>query len=380
MNPAQSTFLDALRGLAAQLVLIGHIHSTANQGQTWGIGDLGVIVFFILSGFLISYSAQIKQARGGYRLPDFLRDRFFRIFVPYLPALLFVLLLDSYVFTHTNALLYLEHYNLKDFLATLLMLQQHPIGLFSDQMLGLEAFKLATFGSARPWWTVSIEWWLYVSFGLILFAPLFARLSLRYLALLALVSIVPLFNAVAGTGQGLSLIWGFMALLAWAYTHWGEKIEGQARAFRDSGVQARLLLAVLLVTLCVLAIVRVIWISYIETGFVFDRPRFYDFNLYVLLLLFFATIFVLLGSGKESPRRPVVKFVADYSYSLYLIHYSLIHAFHALGYLDGDDWGALIACYVACNLTAMLFYLLFERHYKYLQRLYESRLPHGGRR
>ena len=88
----------------------------------------------------------------------------------------------------------------------------------------------------------------------------------------------------------------------------------------------------------------------------------------------------MLGSGKESPRRPVVKFVADYSYSLYLTHYSLIHAFHALGYLDGDDWGALIACYVACNLTAMLFYLLFERHYKYLQRLYESRLPHGGRR
>ena len=136
LTNAQCNYLDALRGGAAQLVLIGHIYSISHPGKTWGIGDLGVIVFFILSGFLISYSALVKLNKNGYSFQYFLRDRFFRIFVPYLPALLLVVGIDTLVYRYTNATTYLEYYSLKDFVATLLMLQQHPVGLLRINFLG----------------------------------------------------------------------------------------------------------------------------------------------------------------------------------------------------------------------------------------------------
>lgn len=57
MTPAQASLLDSLRAAAAQIVLIGHIYSIVLRPErTLGIGDLGVVVFFVLSGFLIGYT------------------------------------------------------------------------------------------------------------------------------------------------------------------------------------------------------------------------------------------------------------------------------------------------------------------------------------
>lgn len=53
---------------------------------------------------------------------------------------------------------YLNFFNTRTFIGNLLMLQNFPKFDLS----------ITTFGSGRPLRTLSIEWWLYMSFGLII--------------------------------------------------------------------------------------------------------------------------------------------------------------------------------------------------------------------
>lgn len=366
MNNAQKTYLDLLRGFAAQLVLLGHIYSMVLfPGETLGLGDLGVIIFFILSGFLISYTSLSKVSRGNYSFSAYLTDRFFRIFVPYIPAVVLILLLDSYVYNYTNNRVYFEHYGIKDLLATLGMLQQHPVGLFFDKLLGISQVKLSTFGSARPLWTVAIEWWLYVVFGLALFFSWNSRHWLILLVAFLVSAIVPLFNSVAGTGQGLSLLWILMACLAYFYLQSGEMVQERLSEYLRNSYRHRFLFVLFLGILFLLMTTRFFWISYIEPGFVFERPIFYDFNLYVLIAIILITVFIALGSVQTEERCRSVMFVADYSYSLYLIHYTLIFFLLSVGFSLEGKMENLLLYYVLCNFVAVAFWWVFERnHYR----------------
>ena len=79
--------LQMLRGLAATLVVLFHLQAAAiAEGHQPGIlgwfegGEVGVDVFFVLSGFVIVHAARGRQHLGaGW----FLRQRFWRIVPPY---------------------------------------------------------------------------------------------------------------------------------------------------------------------------------------------------------------------------------------------------------------------------------------------------------
>jgi peptidoglycan/LPS O-acetylase OafA/YrhL len=74
--------LDALRALAVSLVLIDHFDLTEHLlGGRRGLGSLGVTIFFVLSGFLIT-SMLLKEHRktAGISLTNFYRRRAYRIF------------------------------------------------------------------------------------------------------------------------------------------------------------------------------------------------------------------------------------------------------------------------------------------------------------
>jgi peptidoglycan/LPS O-acetylase OafA/YrhL len=378
MNNAQATYLDVLRGFAAQLVLVGHIYSMVLfPGKTLGVGDLGVIVFFILSGFLITYTTLLKKHRGSYTFRNYIGDRFFRIFVPYLPAVIVIVSLDAYVYHYTSVTAYIEHYNLKDFVATLTMLQQHPVGLFLDKLLGLSEFKLATFGSGRPLWTVASEWWLYVVFGMVFF---YSRQTTRFFLLLLfflLAAIGPLFNAVAGTGQGLSLVWFLMSGLAYFYFKNGREIERKVTFFLHAGIHEKVMFYLFMSFLLVLMLVRGFWVSYVEPGFVFQRPIFYDFNLYLLLMIFFTLVFLVVGNVQLRVRNKVAMFIADYSYSLYLIHYTLLFFFVSVGFTTEDKVYDFIILYTLSNLMAIVFWWLFERHYRQVKQVFSKKFYAG---
>lgn len=82
--------LDGLRAISIALVLAGHLAGTQyspisrETGQFWNLGDFGVRVFFVISGFLITGLLLDEVARHGrVRLSRFYFRRTLRIFPPY---------------------------------------------------------------------------------------------------------------------------------------------------------------------------------------------------------------------------------------------------------------------------------------------------------
>ena len=87
--------LDGLRAISIVLVLVGHLAGTrgfplsAATGNFWALGELGVHVFFVISGFLITGLLLDELARTDrIRLGRFYFRRTLRIFPPYYTLLL----------------------------------------------------------------------------------------------------------------------------------------------------------------------------------------------------------------------------------------------------------------------------------------------------
>jgi len=89
-SSARIASLDGLRGVSILLVVLGHLAGTQgfpfNQAQVHAnfIATLGVRVFFVISGYLITRLLLIEQqSAGSIRLGTFYFRRIFRILVPY---------------------------------------------------------------------------------------------------------------------------------------------------------------------------------------------------------------------------------------------------------------------------------------------------------
>lgn len=85
-------WLEAMRGLAAFWVVLHHAGLSVDHfvgstgGRAWiDRGFLGVDFFFVLSGFIIAFASQRLAERGG-GVKEYLTARLIRIYVPYLPV------------------------------------------------------------------------------------------------------------------------------------------------------------------------------------------------------------------------------------------------------------------------------------------------------
>ncbi|MFF2549819.1 acyltransferase family protein [Nocardia sp. NPDC058058] len=89
-------FLDALRGLAALAVVIQHCSERLWPGYFrfsqayFGLGEFGVFVFFLVSGFIIPASLERGRSLGAFWV-----GRFFRLFPLFWACLIAALLLHS---------------------------------------------------------------------------------------------------------------------------------------------------------------------------------------------------------------------------------------------------------------------------------------------
>jgi peptidoglycan/LPS O-acetylase OafA/YrhL len=91
--------LDGIRAISISLVLLFHL--TASAGLTpWTFGGFGVTIFFVLSGFLITWLLCGEEARrGSISLPSFYARRALRILPPAMTYLAAVCILSRYGFT-----------------------------------------------------------------------------------------------------------------------------------------------------------------------------------------------------------------------------------------------------------------------------------------
>ena len=94
MTPALSLYLDVLRFTAAFLVFIAHYAPGYRSGglfwQISGYGRASVLAFFVLSGFVIAWVSQGKEAN----LQEYALSRTSRLYSVIIPALILTAVLD----------------------------------------------------------------------------------------------------------------------------------------------------------------------------------------------------------------------------------------------------------------------------------------------
>ena len=350
----QSVFLDVLRCFAAQMVLVEHVLTSYGFREVF-VGSFGVVVFFILSGFLISMSAARDAERNVFTFKGYLIGRFSRIFTLYVPVLFLVLLCDHFVSVYGGGALEKvdEQRSLINFLGSILMLQQNPISEILSQVLGLGFFEIKPYGSARPIWSVAVEWWIYVFFGGVFFyktkEPGGHGLSIILISLFLFSVVVVLFNTVSGIGHNLTLIW-FLGVGGWLIFSKGFFIKYFSR---------RELYAFLVLTIMLFA-ARML---HMELSPIFNLVVPYDIVLTVIFFLAFLVVLELVDKVRVSPKvRLLSKYFSNTSYALYLTHFTVLNAFYSFGLLNNILDGVIV--FVVCNLVSFLAYFAFDRHYR----------------
>ncbi len=358
----RSIFFDLMRGLASQMVVVGHALNVflpayfmeqAASGRLEARGglfyaqNLGVLLFFYISGFLITASAQ-RKVSSGLGFLDFAADRVARIFTPLIPMLLLVFALDHAVFANAAATSRYSDINasIGDLLLNATMLAGNPALATVAERTGLTWLSSASFGSADQLWTVIVEWWIYIVFGFGFFVVAARQRSslagwVLCGALLAIA--LPLMIGTALNTPGL--------IIAWV-----------------AGMLVRLLRPPLeRIPRFALLGFAIIALAGAAVRLSITEQDLYDpLTAALLAVTFFGTLLAI-DSFSAVANRPslmrVVQFMSNISYSLYLVHFSLlIWSVHLFPELVGHPSGVVLL-FAVCNLAAWLFFLGFERHY-----------------
>lgn len=156
MTPALSIWLDASRVIAALVVFVGHSRglavAPADVGPAWHrAGEDAVVAFFVISGYVIAWST----ARSGADFRGYMEARASRIYSAAIPALLFALALD-HIGMQLDASRYLPNWQYDYILPTL---------VFHWSFLGGTWFGPADPYSVASYWSLPYEVWYYVLFG-----------------------------------------------------------------------------------------------------------------------------------------------------------------------------------------------------------------------
>ena len=331
LTEGNSITLDLIRGISAQLVVVGHgisffgIFKSLHQPNFPWMQNIAVLIFFILSGFLITYSTLRKT---NYTFKHFFADRFSRIYTAFVPSLLIVLLIDYIAKTLSPARFYYEEaYNIKTFIGNLFMFQDHPL---ANNTFHLP--NITSFGSARPFWTLAVEWWIYLCFGY-LFLVIFKKKSTIFnISILAFLAIVPIFNFIGGRGNGLSLFWIFGAMVYY---------------FASKNILKTLTTSIKIVMFIAFLVLAILRIKIIME----EYEAIFAFSLAMLLLL---TLDLSKNIKYSTFWTKTIKFIASYSYTLYLVHYSVLS--FIVGYF-GDTYNPyylFIFGFVLSNIISLM--------------------------
>lgn len=374
---AQRVYLDFARAAAALAVLTGHAANIFLQGSrvaNSNIEIVGVLVFFLLSGFLISFSVFQKHKEPEYGFTEYFIDRFCRIYCAFLPALALVAVLDSWSI-RAASYVWQERLNIQTAVGNVLMLQEFPLFQFARRAgVPDTTWFIRTFGSAGPFWTISIEWWIYMVFGAIVLVRLRTHKPFKpwQWLLLGFAAIEPAYNLVAGPDRCLTMLWmvgmsvsfAFVAKPQWFTAEWWSISEQRwRRACYIGGIS------------CIIALVVHKYAQLVHQG----SASIAEFQSGVLLGgALFALLFAFSGV-RHVPHaiERTVGFIANYSYSLYLTHFSILILVKTLFPRDYDPLAFIVAIALS-NVVAVMFWYLFERHYRNVATLLKTMI--GQRR
>ncbi len=329
----QSMQLDSIRAISALIVLAGHTNQTIlaptlSHGSTI-VGyftQLSVMVFFVLSGFLIGKSIYNNKNRNtDFKFSEYARDRALRLYPPLIATLLLMLFFAAiaplFFPSGTNSLLSLPG---ASFVRTEYVFD---INQALGALLFLNEFKTATPSSNGPLWSLSIEFWYYV-----VAAAIFSWNNRKSLAIMLVLA------AYLITRNNQLFI---MLCPVW-FSGLGLAILHQRRPLMCNKLFSYLITALSFATLIAIVLV---WNSDDSPKRIWQDP----INYFRLSSgLWFACYLALLMGG-------AVKFPtwfhkhSGYSYSLYVTHFPVM--LFILGVTQGYIYGSILNSFIVAIAT-----------------------------
>ncbi|HSV50990.1 MAG TPA: acyltransferase [Burkholderiaceae bacterium] len=354
MNKPFSIYLDLVRFLAACLVYMYHSNQRLLVNDILPASNYGhssVIVFFVLSGFVIAYITDTREKQ----LVTYAASRISRVYSVALPAVFLTIALDA-IGRQLHPTLYaypFDNFLLRS-MASLLLLNE-------------VWFVSITSFSNVPYWSICYEMWYYVAYGLFMFLP--RRAGLIALAALALVLgpkvvlLAPIWvlGVLLYRWQRLQSLPEWLAWLLFAGSCVGIAAFHQANV---TGYVAGLFKEA----------VGERW----HALFTFSKFFLSDYLLGVLVFMNFAGMRVVskrLGVLLVPLERPI-RFLAGYTLSLYLLHQPLFLFWAAVirGDPSGHAYWWMTTGLVTISVLAIGYVTENRRHL--LKSWLEKRLQH----
>jgi peptidoglycan/LPS O-acetylase OafA/YrhL len=298
-----------------------------------------------------------KKELPGFTFGSYLIDRIARVLYPLFPALVLIIAFDSLVF-RGSATLPFDSVDLRPqtVAGNFLMLFNHPILQELALRLRLPWISVGPVGSGAPLWSVVAEWWIYVAFGLLAFIAMRRRkLGIGGALLLVFSIAVPLGYMATGSYESLGWIIGMLYALS------AEQMRKLPGSFHG-------------------ALTVVATAGFLVSLYVSDQ------NLHAassvgMASVAFCHLYFCMPDRKDGPGfaatvrfNQVSVFLSSFSYSLYLIHFSVLTYLWVYLHDHLRAWQLILLSLVAANVLAYIYFLLVERHFHKVGRLLKSRI------
>ncbi len=332
MTRSTSLYLDMLRVIAAFGVLLVHANQQWFSNNLYARPELGhklVMIFFVLSGYLIAFTVE-KKNKGPQQ---YLIDRLSRLYSVVIPALILTFVVDT-IGEKVNPVFYVDKVNEgNQWMRYLLNVT------FLQQIWGL-CTKPST---NTPFWSIGYEFWYYIIFWVICY---FKGLK-RYIGLILICLVI-----------GIKII---LLLPVWLFGVWAYRFSSK---FVISKKQAAILFGfsgIIIITL------TYFWeFSVFADKFVFGKPplffssRFvFDWVYGLLVAMNIVSVnFLMIDVRVPLIFEKIVKYLSSITFSLYLYHGPLLICAGAiLKYNKNSYLETLLIIVVVLIIVALLSHL-----------------------
>jgi len=363
-------YLDFLRGSAALLVCISHLSAFLfipfNQISSPGsiekvfyffstLGHQAVLLFFVLSGFLVGGSVIKLFQQYRWSWEKYLLRRLTRLWVVLIPALLLTLFWDTLGEGINQAGYHGAFFQISGSGPDPATPANHGLAAFLGNIFFLQTIVVPVYGSNGPFWSLSNEFWYYLIFPILLavFAPSRGIVRVGYLLLLAL-----LCKFLPWTILSLGLAWGLGAAVFFCL----QNVRFHKVASHPLFCMASIALILLILVMSRLG----------KLGGHFDMTLAIGFTPLV------AALAVRTATAGIFTR--VSAAASEFSYTLYLVHFPVM-AFFFYSFFSGRQMplglaggGIFCAVLVIIILYAAAIWWCFERNTDRFRRLIEGRL------
>lgn len=360
VSSALSDWLDLVRGLAAIEVLLFHSYQLLFQEQLpsasydpvivyvysalWSIsahGPSAVIVFFVLSGYLVGGPALVRARTGKLNGVDYLSARAARLYVVLIPALVLSLFFFVSARHAGGWQMFVDTHQHLDEGSKIFAAGYGPATAFCNALF-LQTISCSMFAGNMALWSLSNEFWYY----LLIFAFLSVRRSSWWILLIAMIFFLFVF---AEHSDKLGYHTGLKFFFYFAIWSLGTVVYA---------ISAPILLWSMLFVFGVAGTVIVAHAGLLAPWAAND------------LIIGLVTAAAIVGLEFTKVELPSVlrfgKETAKWSFSLYAIHYPILVFLNVMSDNPHDfTMGAIgldLTFTVPCLLLAVAFYFLFERH------------------